>query len=200
MHTPIAGCALDSPVQNPVHDRLHEQPGAVLRLREFNQLALSCPFAIEQSGHNGECAGHPRLVVTGFGLHATNRLHNLYLNGSPKGKGTLKRVAFAFLNPLTLATVELSGRIYGGGVLKLEPSDCAHVMLPNMTDPQLQNVDMAAVKKVDDMLRNGDDEKASEIVGQTIAKVYGINRRDMEFAKRVYRRLWTRRGLDRRDS
>lgn len=75
------------------------------------------------------CSGeHPRLVVNEVEALNTNTLHGLRLN-EPE---TARLLAVGFMNSLTLLSTELVGRSYGGGVLKLEPTEAERVLIPTL--------------------------------------------------------------------
>ena len=69
---------------------------------------------------------HPRLVVNEAGVLHTNTVHGLTINGEMP----VAELAARFLNSLTLLSAELVGRSYGGGVLKLEPTEAEAVLIP----------------------------------------------------------------------
>ena len=69
---------------------------------------------------------HPRLVVNEAGVLHTNTVHGLTMHGAM----AVGELAVRFLNSLTLLSAELSGRSYGGGVLKLEPTEAEAVLVP----------------------------------------------------------------------
>ena len=69
---------------------------------------------------------HPRLVLNEARVLQTNTIHGVYLTAQLDPTA----LAVAFYNSLTLLSAELVGRSYGGGVLKLEPTEAAALILP----------------------------------------------------------------------
>jgi predicted RNA methylase len=65
----------------------------------------------------------PRLASNEADAYCTNNFHGVY---TPEPL----RLAAAFMNPVTLMGIELIGRVYGGGVLKIEPGDAARILVP----------------------------------------------------------------------
>lgn len=81
----------------------------------------------------------PRLVLNETGVLCTNAVHRLWWREELHFRKQ-KLIALSFLTSLTGLSAELSGRSYGGGALKLEPSEAGRVVLgvpskiPPMTD------------------------------------------------------------------
>ena len=61
---------------------------------------------------------------------AANPVHGLYL--TPPGFGLAEGLALAALNSATALSAEISGRAYGGGVLKMEPREAVHLLVPSL--------------------------------------------------------------------
>ena len=91
----------------------------------------------------------PRLVMNRFGAWSTNTVHGVI--GNPTA---LRWAAATFINTVTLVSVELSGRSYGGGVLKLEPTEAERVLVA--TNRQAAAVVSRRLKRADEMIRRGD--------------------------------------------
>jgi Eco57I methyltransferase-like protein len=73
---------------------------------------------------------HPRLVLNEAGVLQTNTIHGVYLTTQLDTAS----LAVAFYNSLTLLSAELVGRSYGGGVLKLEPTEAGALILPPVSE------------------------------------------------------------------
>ena len=74
-------------------------------------------------------ADTPRLCVNAAGVGHLNSVHGVYLNDSTRALA--EPLAVASLNSVTLLGAELSGRAYGGGVLKLEPREADGWPMPD---------------------------------------------------------------------
>lgn len=61
---------------------------------------------------------------------STNNVHQVFFNDGP----------VALDHPLTHLSVELIGRIYGGGVLKIEPGDAGRIVVPRGRVPQVRRI------------------------------------------------------------
>ena len=71
----------------------------------------------------------PRLVLNEAGAVCSNNLLALRLQGVPQA--CRSAFASAFYNSATLLSAERIGRRYGGGVLKLEPSEADRILVPS---------------------------------------------------------------------
>jgi adenine-specific DNA-methyltransferase len=71
----------------------------------------------------------PRLAVNRAGAISTNLVHGIYL-ADPRQRDRLGR---DWLNSATALSWEIVGRTYGGGVLKLEPSEAKRILVPTPT-------------------------------------------------------------------
>jgi hypothetical protein len=68
----------------------------------------------------------PRLAWNEARAHSTNLIHGVYLTVPNHGPS----IASAWTNPATALSAELEGRMYGGGVLKLETKEAEQVLVP----------------------------------------------------------------------
>lgn len=98
---------------------------------------------------------YPRVVVNEAAVHTTDTIYR----GEPRGTATPAGVAAAFHNSLTLLSVELEGRSFGGGVLELVPTEIARLAFPVFAEahahlPALDAV--ARARPVDDLVRETD--------------------------------------------
>lgn len=99
-------------------------------------------------------AEFPRLVANDAGALHTNTLHGVRL--LPGALEDPRALAVGFYNSLTLLSAELVGRSYGGGVLKLEPTEAEGLVLPPIPEElarELDQVDaLLRARRVDDVL------------------------------------------------
>lgn len=104
-------------------------------------------------------AGFPRLVANEARALSTNSVHGVrLLNGSdPRG------LAAGFYTSLTMLSAELVGRSYGGGVLKLEPTEAERLLVAR---PSVGHRDLLG--RVDLLVRAREYERALDVVDQAI--------------------------------
>jgi adenine-specific DNA-methyltransferase len=87
----------------------------------------------------------PRLAANEAGAWASNNLHVARFR--TKGDGAV--LCAAFHNPVTRLAIELIGRVYGGGVLKIEPGDARRIPIPRQGPPR------SRLPQIDRALREG---------------------------------------------
>lgn len=91
---------------------------------------------------------HPRLAVNKVGALHTNTLHGVR---RAEPSQSVAALAASFYNSLTLLSAELVGRSYGGGVLKLEPTEAEGLL---MAPPTPESEEM--LPEVDRLIRARD--------------------------------------------
>ena len=106
------------------------------------------------------CANqHPRLAVNEARVIQTNTIHGVAL----KDPGAAPTLAASFYNSLTLLSAELVGRSYGGGVLKLEPTEAEAVLIPPLIGDMKRNL-----PEVDELVRGGNVEELLDHVDRRV--------------------------------
>ncbi|MGI8630947.1 MAG: N-6 DNA methylase [Solirubrobacterales bacterium] len=101
----------------------------------------------------------PRLTLNEVGALHTNTLHAV----RPTDPALAATLAASFYNSLTLLSCELEGRSYGGGVLKLEPSEAERLLIP---EPAAGNE--ALLNEVDDAVRARNLQRVLDLVDQAV--------------------------------
>lgn len=143
----------------------------------------------------GYMAGaRPKAAVNRAGAVYTNTLHGLRLapGVSPEA------VAMAMHSSLTLLSLELEGRSYGGGILKLEPTEMASVRIA--VEPVAATTLKEHAREVDALLRAGSYDEAVGRVDELLLRgVLGLSPGHVERLRAARQRLVERRcGRSRR--
>ena len=111
----------------------------------------------------------PQLAANPARLHYLNSVHGVYL--APEAAGLAELLALAALNSATALSAEITGRAYGGGVLKLEPREAARLLVPSIAtvgEHREELADMLPVARR--LLRAG---RLSEVRGLVDAAILG---------------------------
>lgn len=135
---------------------------------------------------------HPRLVINDARVMHTNTLHGVVTRGRQQARA----LAVGFYNSLTMLSAELLARSYGGGVLKLEPTEAEALLIPPLSGldaRELQNV-------ADRFIRAGDLEGALDVVDPFVLEQgLGFSRAAIADLRRGAERLRQRRHARARD-
>lgn len=108
---------------------------------------------------------HPRFVVNEAEAVHTNTVHGVSMRDGYRADG----LAGGFINSLTLLSAELAGRSYGGGVLKLEPTEAEALVLPAAALDQAKSL-----REVDELLRRRDLGGALDLVDRAVLGKDGL--------------------------
>lgn len=130
-------------------------------------------------------AEFPRMVVNEAGALHTNTLHGVTL----ESKGDPRALAVGFYNSLTLLSAELVGRSYGGGVLKLEPTEAEALLLPPLSAHA-----PTKLEQVDGLLRARQMNPVLEVVDElALVEGLGLAQSDVALLRSGAERLRSRR-------
>lgn len=140
----------------------------------------------------------PRLALNKAGFTCSNNLHAVEFLGLPAALH--ERFVFGFCNTATRLSAESVGRRYGGGVLKLEPSEAGRVLVPTQKTLAAVRKSSALLKSVDTLLRTGRVREASKLADEEVLTgVIGLSADDvLTLACSADRRLAARKGARRR--
>lgn len=117
---------------------------------------------------------HPRVVLNEARALHTNTVHGLTATGALDAA----EIAARFLNSLTLLSVELVGRSYGGGVLKLEPTEAEAALLP-IAGEQLA----PRLGEIDDLVRRGSLKEVLDVIDPLLLGSDGLGLSNEEIAR-----------------
>jgi adenine-specific DNA-methyltransferase len=172
----------------------HIEEGERARLHERYKCRIRDPWWALPAPNTGPpdllltyCANdHPRLAVNEAQVLNTNTIHGVRVSGEI----TPAALAAAFYNSLTFLSVELVGRSYGGGVLKLEPTEAEAVLIPAPVDG-IEEV----LPDVDRAIRARDKTAALDLVdGIVLGRGLGLSQSEREALRSGAERLRERRA------
>jgi len=131
---------------------------------------------------------YPRAAVNRAGAYFTNSIHGLRLRDG--ASPTL--LTLALHSSLSLLSLEIEGRSYGGGILKIEPRELDRVLLPW---PDLSQARLRLLaEEVDSLLRAGRWEEASRTVDAALLREgLRLSERSVDLLQAARRRLLDRR-------
>ena len=127
---------------------------------------------------------HPRIALNEAGVISTNTLHGVRLSDP----ALAPQLAAGFYNSLTLLSAEIVGRSYGGGVLKLEPTEAEALLIP----PLVSSV-AASLPAVDEAIRLRDAEFALDLIDELTLVPLGLTRAEIGDLRRARQQLRDRR-------
>ena len=127
---------------------------------------------------------YPKIILNDAAATCTDTIHRVRLrNGVPAGT-----VAASFLNSLTFAFSEVTGRSYGGGVLELEPNEAEKLPLP------LIGADRLNLYELDKLLREGNINAALNITDEILLQDgLGLSCKETKMLRTIWQKLRDRR-------
>ncbi len=127
---------------------------------------------------------YPKLVLNTAQAVCTDTIHRVRFLDGADGEA----VTAAFLNSLTFAFAEVTGRSYGGGVLTFEPSEAESLPLPLIGARYLD------LEQIDKLLRKDDVEAVLEITDDVLlVQGLGLNRNQARRLRKIWSKLRDRR-------
>ncbi|WP_409405711.1 Eco57I restriction-modification methylase domain-containing protein [Priestia megaterium] len=127
---------------------------------------------------------YPKLILNEAGATCTDTIHRVrFINGHDP-----RVVTAAFLNSLTFAHAEITGRSYGGGVLTFEPSEAERLPIP------LVGADGLDLEYIDKLVREKDIDSILNITDKVLL-IDGLGLSEEEVKK--LRSIWTKMKLRR---
>ena len=167
-------------IMNGEEKGLHKGYKCRIRNRWYIVPSIWTPhaFMLRQIHH------YPKIVLNNAGATCTDTIHRVKLrNGTPA-----KLVVAAFLNSLTFAFSEITGRSYGGGVLELEPNEAEALPLP------LTGAENLELDELDSLLRVNDISAVLDITDEVLLRQgMGLSLRETKQLRTIWEKLRDRR-------
>jgi adenine-specific DNA-methyltransferase len=128
--------------------------------------------------------GYPKLILNTSGATCTDTIHRVrFINGANP-----QAVTAAFVNSLTFAFAEVTGRSYGGGVLTFEPSEAERLPLP------LIGAESLDLNEIDRVLRRDGIEAVLDITDQVLLiRGLGLTEIQAQALRQMWKKLRDRR-------
>ncbi len=179
---------------------------------DFEELPEACQkyilYGEKEEFHTGyKCRTRKRWYITpslwspdGFALRQVNDYPKLVLNETGAAStDTIHRVKFkegidrnlltiSFINSLTFAFSEITGRSYGGGVMTFEPTEIEEIKMPVLKELPV-NFD-----EIDQLIRQRKIEAVLDIVDeQLLIKQHGFSKKEVKMLRGIWKTLSDRR-------
>lgn len=135
-------------------------------------------FALRQVGD------YPKLILNETGASSTDTIHRVRIKeGVNRNMATL-----SFLNSLSFAFSEITGRSYGGGVLTFEPTEIEEIRIPVLADLDV------GFENIDALIRQRKIEEVLDMVDEALLiKHHGFAKAEVEALRGIWRKLSQRR-------
>jgi len=180
--------------------------------KDFNDLPKACQKYIkygESKGfHTGyKCRIRKRWYITpslwspdGFALRQVSDYPKLTMNETgASSTDTVHRVRFkenidkqlaiiSFLNSLSFAFSEITGRSYGGGVMTFEPTEIEEIRIPILKKLSID------FQEIDLLIRKREIERVLDIIdSELLIKNYGFSLKEVKKLRGIWKKLSKRR-------
>jgi adenine-specific DNA-methyltransferase len=141
-------------------------------------------------------ASWPRLIVNKSNYTCTNNIIKLsWKSRRPTSDWT--RLALGTLSTLCQLSAELVGRSYGGGVLKLEPTELTRLAIPLLPADVIGSL----ADQVDGLIRQNNLKEATDVVDEALMTVNpNLSAQRLELLRAARNKLFLRRRQHRRDA
>ncbi|HEY5463233.1 MAG TPA: N-6 DNA methylase [Hanamia sp.] len=152
-----------------------------IRKRWYITPSLYVPdaFALRQVGD------FPKLILNRAEVSSTDTIHRVRF----KTKVAPELIIVSFLNSMTFAFSEITGRSYGGGVLTFEPTEIGEIPLPVL---KLATINY---KLIDSLIREKKIEKVLDIIDEELlVKQLKFKKSEVQMMRGIWEKLSDRRS------
>lgn len=132
-----------------------------------------------------QVADYPKLIINKTDAASTDTIHRARLTTKIKPE----TIAISFLNSLTLAFSEITGRSYGGGVLTFEPTEIEEIPLPILTTAKID------FNQIDSLIRQRKIDQVLDIVDQELLiNQLKFSKKEVQMLRHIWKKLSNRRN------
>lgn len=136
-------------------------------------------FALRQVGD------YPKLIINGTHASSTDTIHRVRF----KTNFDQNILVISFLNSLSFAFSEITGRSYGGGVLTFEPTEIQKIKMPVLVNLNI-NFD-----QIDSLIRERRITEALDIIDQELLiNIHGFTQEEVGILRNIWIKLSRRRN------
>lgn len=127
----------------------------------------------------------PYIIHNLSGLLSTNSIHQVFYS-SEVTDDMKKWIQFSMLSSISQLSIELYGKTYGGGVLKIEPTSAKRIFIfTGNGNPFPKNLDI----KINEFLLKGKKRDAIDFVDNWLEDNLDFPRKDMKSIKKSYKTI-----------
>jgi len=127
---------------------------------------------------------YPKLILNKVESSSTDTIHRIRF----LSQHNPKYIMLSFLNSLTFAFSEITGRSYGGGVMTFEPTEIEKLPIPIVDEIDID------FNKIDELMR---DKKISEVLDimdkAILIEQYGFTQSEVILLRNIWKKLSNRR-------
>ena len=128
---------------------------------------------------------YPKLIINQTNASSTDTIHRVRFKTNIQPE----IIALSYLNSLTFAFSEITGRSYGGGVLTFEPTEIEEIPLP------LLEQDSIDFKKIDSLIRQRKIEEVLDIIDEELLiKQLHFSEIEVKMLRGIWKKLSDRRN------
>lgn len=152
-----------------------------IRKRWYMTPSLWSPdaFVLRQVGD------YPKLILNKTDASSTDTIHRVRF----KKKIKPETIALSYLNSLTFAFSEITGRSYGGGVLTFEPTEIEEIPLPILGSHKID------FKRIDSLIRQRKIEEVLNIIDkELLIKQLKFSEAEVKMLRGIWKKLSGRRN------
>jgi adenine-specific DNA methylase len=138
----------------------------------------------------------PRIVENAANVACLNSIHGLFLR-EPLREAGRRLLPIAALNTVTLLGAELTGRSYGGGILKIEPREADRLPIPSPEVLEAASRGLTSIEHaVGAELAQGRLDGATELVDRVLlVDVLGVAEPDLRRMRDGRKAMFRRRAI-----